>query len=268
VISDFPKGARIEALQSYEWPKNVQLIARDVRPKQPTNAYVHLIRSETEEESEELRIRIVNSPGSSGDQFFVHWQDKTAPQDAGETAVYVPPGQSRVIKLPRPADRLQADRLVLTGDDHDFDNVHFVVPPLKQHVQIVYAGSDSAEDALGMQYYLRLATSGDPLRQVEFLPLVGDDAKPLRATPPPKLAVITREVSAALAAELKLFAERGGMIVLAPQDQGLLPRANPAVKTICCWARSTSRIRSSPRLPGRGTAISRRFISGGIAASS
>ncbi|HEX5103238.1 MAG TPA: BatA domain-containing protein [Pirellulaceae bacterium] len=229
VISDFPKGARIEALQSYEWPKNVRLIAREVRPKQPTNAYVHLLRSETEEESEELRIRVVNSPGSSGDQFFVHWQEEAGPKDslayasgssdASETAVYVPPGQSRVIKLPRPADRLQADRLVLTGDDHDFDNVHFVVPPLKQHVQIVYAGSDAADDALGMQYYLRLATSGDPLRQVEFLPLAGDDAKPLRATPPPKLAVVTREVSAALAAELKSFAERGGMVVLAPPDQ-------------------------------------------------
>jgi hypothetical protein len=166
VVSDFSKGARTEALQSFEWPKNVRLIAREVRPKQPTNAYVHVLTSETEEEADELRIRVVNSPGSSSDQFFVHWRDKAAPKDAGETAVYVPPGQSRVIKLPRPADRLQADRLVLTGDDHDFDNVHFVVPPLKQHVQIVYAGNDAAEDALGMQYYLRLATGGDPLRQV------------------------------------------------------------------------------------------------------
>ena len=185
VVSDFQKGARTEALQSFEWPKNVRLIARDVRAKQPTNAYVHLLTSETEEPSEELRIRVVNSPGSSGDQFFVHWQDQTAVKDTGETAVYVPPGQSRVIKLPRPADRLQADRLVLTGDDHDFDNMHFVVPPRKQHVQIVYAGSDAAEDAQGMQYYLRLATSGDPLRQVEFLPLEEDDAKLLRSTPPP-----------------------------------------------------------------------------------
>jgi hypothetical protein len=219
VVSDFQKGARTDALQSFEWPKNVRLIAREVRPKQTTNAYVHLLTSETEEEGEELRIRVVNSPGSSGDQFFVHWRDKTAPQDASETAVYVPPGQSRVIKLPRPADRLQADRLVLTGDDHDFDNVHFVVPPLKQHVPIVYAGSDAADDAQGMQYYLRLATSGDPLRQVEFLPLAGDDAKPLRSVPPPKLAVVTREVTSALAAELKSFAERGGMLILAPRNQ-------------------------------------------------
>ena len=221
-ISDFQKGGRIEALQAYEWPSKVRLIAREIRPKQPTNAYAHLLTSESDEKGAELRVRVVNSEGSAGDQFFVHWADeKTANSRSqpAETAVYVPPGQSRVVKLPRPAERLLADRVLLRGDDHEFDNTHYVVPPRKQQVQLVYAGSDAADDAQGMQYYLQLATGGDPLRQVEFKPLAGDDAAVLRATPPPQLAVVTRAVSPALAAELKSFAERGGMVVLAPQDQ-------------------------------------------------
>lgn len=219
VVSDFQKGARTEALQAYEWPKKIRLIAREVRPKQTTNAYAHLLTSESEEDAAELRVRVVNSEGSSGDQFFVHWADEKTKGQSSETAVYCPPGQSRVIKLPRPADKLLADRLVLRGDDHEFDNVHFVVPPRKQQVQLVYAGSDAADDAQGMQYYLRLATGGDPLREVEFKLLEGDDSAVLRATPPPKLAIVTRATSPALVAELKSFAERGGTVVLAPQDQ-------------------------------------------------
>jgi hypothetical protein len=221
VISDFQKGARTEALQAYEWPGRVRLIAREIRPRHTTNAYAHLLISVAEEDSE-LRVRVVNSEGSAGDQFFVHWADDQAAagkSQPSETAVYVPPGQSRVVKLPRPAEKLLADRLVLRGDDHEFDNVHFVVPPRKQEVQLVYIGSDAADDALGMQYYLRLAAGGDPLRQVEFKSIEGDNAAPLRTTPPPQLAVVTRAVSPALAAELKSFAERGGMVLLAPQDQ-------------------------------------------------
>ena len=219
VVSDFQKGARTEALQAYEWPKRVRLIAREVHPKQTTNAYAHLLTSETEEEGAELRVRVVNSEGSAGDQFFVHWADEKAKGQPTETAVYVPPGQSRVVKLPRPAEALLSDRLVLRGDDHEFDNTYYVVPPRKQEVTLVYAGGDAADDAQGQQYYLRLATGGDPLRQVTFVPLEGDNAAPLRTTPPPPLAVVTRAASPALVAELKQFAERGGMVVLAPADQ-------------------------------------------------
>ncbi len=218
VVSDFQKGARTEALQSFEWPGKVRLIAREIRPRQTTNAYAHLLASD-EENAEELRVRVVNSEGSSGDQFFVYWADEKAKGQPSEIAVYVPPGQSRVVKLPRPAERLLADRVVLRGDDHEFDNTHYVVPPRKQEVQLVYIGSDAADDALGMQYYLRLATGGDPLRQVEFKAIEADDAAPLRTTPPPQLAVVTRAVSSSLTAELKKYAERGGMVVLVPQDQ-------------------------------------------------
>jgi hypothetical protein len=135
---------------------------------------------------------------------------------ANAAAVYVPPGQSRVVKLPRPAEALLADRLALAGDDHEFDNAFYVVPPKKQVVRLVYVGADAADDAKGMQYYLRLAAGGDPLRQVEVTPLPAGDSL---GQPPPELVVVTRTISASLQSELKTYVEQGGTVVVAPADR-------------------------------------------------
>jgi hypothetical protein len=121
-----------------------------------------------------------------------------------------------VVRLPRPADAVGADRIVLRGDDHDFDNVHYVVPLKRQEVKLVYVGSDAADDPQGMQYYLRLAVAGDVLRQVEVQRLEGDDSKLLAGPIPPSLVVVTRPLSATLTAELKQYVERGGTLFLAP----------------------------------------------------
>src|SRR5262249_25382839 len=155
----------------------------------------HLLTSEDDVPEAGLRVRVANTAGSTGDQFFVSWSKEGAKAGGeGEVAVYVPPGQSRVVKLPRPENKLQADRIVLRGDDDDFDDTFFVAPPRKQEVKLLYIGTDAADDPQGPQYYLRLATSGDPLRQVEVQPLEGDKAA-LSAERPPQLCVATRAVS-------------------------------------------------------------------------
>jgi len=69
-----------------------------------------------------------------------------------------------------------------------------------------------------MQYYLRLAVAGDPLRHVEVQVLKDDDAKPVSGPVPPPLVVATRPLSAALLPELRQYVERGGTLLLAPSD--------------------------------------------------
>jgi hypothetical protein len=222
LISDFQKGARTEALQSFEWPKRVRVIARNLSPRSTTNAFAHLLISEEDAPEAELRVRVVNAADSAGDQFSLHWAAaKVADslRESAETAVYVPPGQSRVVRLPRPESNLLADRIVLEGDDHDFDNTFYVVPPLKQEVKLLYIGSDAADDQRGPQYYLRLATSGDPLRQVDVQTLAGDDAAPLTTDSPPQLVVATRSISAALRTALATYVQRGGTLLVAPSDR-------------------------------------------------
>ncbi len=246
VISDFQSGSRIEALQSFEWPKRVPVVARRVSVTNPTNAHAHALPSEDGDTSTDVRVRVVNAADSRSDQFFVAWVSgealaagsaRTAPPAASavplrttggltpsarqlreEVAVYVPAGQSRVIRLPRGVENLHADRIVLRGDDHDFDNTFFVVPPRKLEATLLYAGKDAAEDPEGLQLYLRLALANDPLRQVEIRSL--DDAKEL-ALPPelaPKMVVVSQPLSGELPATLKQYVERGGVVLLVPRD--------------------------------------------------
>lgn len=222
VISDFQSGSRIEALQSIEWPERVSVVTRMVAARSPTNAHVQLLPSEEEDSTAEPRVRVENAADSRGDQFFVSWASDspsaaTAPKSE-PLAVYVPPGQSRVIRLPRGADSLQADRVVLRGDEQDFDNSYFVVPPRVLTVRVRYAGDDAADDPNGTQFYLRLATANDPLRQVEVLSLDQGAALSAPRDLAPSLVVATQAVSNELQDKLKSYVERGGTLLLVPRD--------------------------------------------------
>src|SRR5207245_7375399 len=111
-----------------------------------------------------VRVRVVNAADSTGAQFYVSWAgDSGQIERPNETAVYVPPGQSRVVRLPRAAKARNADRIVLRGDDHDFDNTVFVVPLRRDNVAILYARADGSDDPRGMLHYLRLAMAHHPL---------------------------------------------------------------------------------------------------------
>ena len=241
VISDFQSGSRIETLQSFEWPKRVPVVARRVSVANPTNAHAHALPSEDGDTSTDVRVRVVNAADSRSDQFFIAWQSESVPRPSGSgpagrstgplldgrgtdgrgdssVAVYVPAGQSRVIRLPRGIENLQADRIVLRGDDQDFDNTFFVVPPRKLEATLLYSGKDAAEDPEGLQLYLRLAVANDPLRQVEIRSL--EDAKAL-ASPAdlaPRMVIVSQPLSAELQAALKPYVERGGVVLLVPKD--------------------------------------------------
>jgi hypothetical protein len=219
LISDFQKSAQLDALQGFEWPQDrVHVVTRPLSLKQTTNAAAQIITSEEDSPSADTRIRVLNAANSKDEQFYIAWSsDGAKNQSANETAVFVPPGQSRVIKLARPEESLAADRIALRGDDHEFDNTYFVVPPRKQQVTIVYFGDDTGNDRRGQRYYLEIATSDDPLREVKIeTPAAGDSPAALTAQPPPQLAVITSRITANLHVPLKTFVENGGTLLLAP----------------------------------------------------
>jgi hypothetical protein len=216
-------------------------VSRPVQPRQPSNAYAHLLPSDEDDVDAEPRVRVVNAVDSVADQFFVRWevgnagrtsgrtsargasgpQNPSGPQRAGgsqETAIYVPPGQSRVVRLPRPEGAIAADRIVLRGDDHDFDNIHYVVPIQRQEIKLAYFGPDAADDPQGMQYYLRLSVANDPVRQVEIVKHDANGTQELAGPSPPPIAVATGPLSASLIAQLKQYVEHGGTLLLAPRD--------------------------------------------------
>lgn len=221
VISDFQSGNRLDALQGFEWPDRVRLVPKPLTAARTTNASLKLVVSADAAPGDPPRVRVANAADSKEDQFFLRWSSETtAATKDGETAVYVPPGQTRVVRVPRPTSGAATDRIILRGDDHDFDNTCFVVPPLQQKIDIRFVGSDKDDDPQGFLYYLRLAVSGDPLRDVKLSSTKAENLSAI-ADPVPSLIVIASRLPSNAIQSLRQFVEQGGSLMMLAAEREL-----------------------------------------------
>jgi hypothetical protein len=160
VITDLQEGSRLESLQGYEWPRGVELVVEQVKPKRPTNAGLQLIleneESVTEGEGAVVRVRVSNSSDAKGEQFQLRFTSSAAAPAAPFDA-YVPPSQSRIFKVPLPQPSPSGDKLVLTGDDQDFDNTLYFVQAKGDQVNLIYLGNEAEGDPAQPFYYLNRA---------------------------------------------------------------------------------------------------------------
>src|SRR5205085_1789021 len=70
---------------------------------------------------------------------------------------YVPRGQSRIFSAPKAPTNSQPEQLTLVGDENDFDNRVYFIPPRTEHVNILFLGEDSGKDPAQILYYLNRA---------------------------------------------------------------------------------------------------------------
>lgn len=162
LVSDLQQGSELEALGAYEWPRQTALVVKSIRSGLTTNAALQLITGTRDlagtDANDQPRIRITNSSDAAAEQFQINWADDTSAGAPNEpTDVYAAPGRSVVVRAPATADGRPGRRLILTGDDHDFDNTLYVAPSLKQPVNILYIGGDDPNDSKEMLFYLRQA---------------------------------------------------------------------------------------------------------------
>ncbi|HJS08034.1 MAG TPA: BatA domain-containing protein [Pirellulales bacterium] len=221
LISDMQQGSRIEPLQGYEWPSGVLVDVQSVALTDPTNAGLYLVESgpDVETTDQRLRIRVSNEADSTREQLSLAWANKDGPlAKIDPVAVYVPPGQSRIVRVPWPAKGEVADRLILAGDSHDFDNTLYLIPPRQEQLRLVFVGDDAADDTKGLLYYLQEAVAETPRRKVEIIargakePLTGADL--LEA----QLVVAAAALSDEQASLLHKFIEAGGTVLYVLND--------------------------------------------------
>jgi len=160
LVSDLQQGSRLETLRTYEWPEGTELVVKPIGAEGTTNATLQLLRNRDDLAAADSQayspVRITNSPDATSEQFALRWSDQTDANDAGKlTNVYVAPGRSVVVQVPNRADESAARELILTGDDHDFDNTLYLAPHLKQQINVVYIGREDPNDPRGMPYYLQ-----------------------------------------------------------------------------------------------------------------
>jgi hypothetical protein len=159
LISDLQQGSNLEALQAYEWPKRTELAVRLVSCRGTTNAALQLVPDHSGLAAQAADglpdIRITSSPDATEEHFHLSWADEVSASSPAQVVdIYVPPGRSVVMRAPPRANGSAPGKLILTGDDHDFDNILYLAPPLRQQVNIFYIGSEKPDDSKEMLYYV------------------------------------------------------------------------------------------------------------------
>jgi hypothetical protein len=254
VLSDLQSGCDIETLQGYQWPETVQTTANPIVPEKTSNASLQLLDDlTTAEDRRGVRVRVANAEDSVASQFTVAWNDLEGKRLGSVRSISVPPGESRVVRLPLPPANQNASGLRLNGDDHDFDNRHYVVPPRLQEARVVYVGDDNESDPEGLLYYLNRGLTNDPWNPVhitiadpseEWLPRVtrsrtagntntGGIAVPAsrdtnqedndqRAIDlPPHLVIVTQPLNVDQIGKLKAYAASGGTVLYVVHGTGV-----------------------------------------------
>lgn len=218
LVSDLQRGSRFEPLQGYEWPKNVTLQVKPVAPQSPGNASIQLVEDRADAPADRdgrLRVRVSNQPGSQREQFTLQWANERGPvAGSAPLKAYAAPGRNQVVRIARPTTGpAQADRLVLAGDDADFDNTLFIAPRAADAVRVVYLGDDAPDDTKGSLYFLRSAAADTARRTVEL--------ETRRTTEPfieahllgARLVVVTTALPEDRAIAMRRFAEAGGDVL-------------------------------------------------------
>ena len=160
LISDLQQGAALEALHAYEWPQRTELTIKPIQAKGKTNATLYKVASRDDAartgDDNRLRIRVTNSPDATVERFSLNWAGKdTSTESIAD--VYAPAGHSVVVRVPLSGNESAAKTLILSGDDHDFDNALYLAPHLTQQANILYLGGDDANDPKEMLYYVQRA---------------------------------------------------------------------------------------------------------------
>ena len=223
LVSDLQTGSRLDTLQAYEWPKGVQLFVEPVKARSTTNAGLQLVADSADAPRTAdavVRVRVSNSADAQREQFQIGWATAGAPADfvGAPMQVYVPPGQSRVTAVPVPKNSTGLDRIVLHGDDEDFDNTVYVIPPQPQHVNVLWIGSDAQDDPKSPLFFLQRAFADTPRLVVKVVaqglsaPLLPDVVN--RAA----VIFIADSLLPAQANALRDVALAGGTIVFAPRS--------------------------------------------------
>ena len=159
IVTDLHEGCRLDGLQGYIWPRDTEVSMEVLKPAHRGNAGMALVTERDDlspNTTTATRVRVINDPTSTREQFRLGWVDKEGSGFAGKSQeVYVPAGQSRIFALP--ANDAGTERVRLEGDEEPFDNAVFVTTPETSRLSVLYFGSDSATDPKGPLYFLKRA---------------------------------------------------------------------------------------------------------------
>ncbi|HWA10871.1 MAG TPA: BatA domain-containing protein [Opitutaceae bacterium] len=222
LVGDLQAGSALDSLQAYDWPKGIALRIEALKAHNLTNAGLQLVADSPDADQRAaatVRVRVSNAADSTREQFRVGWLRADGADFAGPAVdAYVPPGQSRVMAVPVPTNAAGLQRIALRGDDEDFDNTVYVMPPEKQSLSVVYYGADAPEDSHQPLFFLQRALPDNPRLSVKasvHAPSAG--LSPVERQQA-RLFFVTEALEAGPAAELREQLLGGKTVVFAPRS--------------------------------------------------
>jgi len=225
LISDVQQGSSIESLSAYEWPEQTQLVVKSIRCEGATNAALQLVADRGEpagpDSNDRLGVRITNSSDATAEQFALNWVDESGAASPNRPAgVYVPPGHSIVVRAPARPEAATAGKLVLTGDDHDFDNALYIAPLIQQQINILYIGGDEPNNPKEMLFYLRLAFAATRTLTPHLVSHSGDKAIPTTEIEKAHLIIAAEAITGQNIVSLRRYLESGRTILFVMTSPG------------------------------------------------
>lgn len=183
LISDAQEGSRLDAIQSFDWPKEIEVVLETIAAKNPGNAGLQLAAAKTGGSADEgARLRVGNAADSATEKFQAGWATETGAAFTGAAVdVYVPPGQSRSVTLPWPNGTPAPGLIRLEGDAESFDNLLAISPPPQKQVVLPYWGSADAADPQQPLFFLQKALPQSPQIRIEITPFAPEAAPPAAA---------------------------------------------------------------------------------------
>lgn len=222
LVTDAQEGSRLDALQGYEWPKNVRVRIEAVAAARTGNAGLQLAADSGTEATESLpavRLRVNNSADSPGEAFQIGWQAEGGGFSGAAQDVYVPPGQSRIVTLAWPDGAAKSGRVMLRGDAEEFDNVVTVVPPPNLTIPVIHSGTGA--EPRSPLFFLQKALPASRALTASVAHFGPDALPPAELTRSAALWVVTDSIDAPAAAAAGTYASSGGTVLVMLQSPGM-----------------------------------------------
>jgi hypothetical protein len=215
LISDLQQGSRLEALGEFEWPKDVELQVKTVADD-ASNAGLQRLPDPQDGApggDREPRVRVFNDLESRRERFSLQWTGPRGIALGDRIDVYVPPGESRVVRVPRTKSPAPVESIVLRGDSAPFDNTLFVLDEPRQEASVLFIGDDRPDDKEGLLYYLLRVFIDTPRRSVKVVSQ--PPTAPIAIDPrhPVSLVILAADTSPEIARRLRDQAQAGATLL-------------------------------------------------------
>jgi hypothetical protein len=216
LVSDLQQGSRLDALGDFEWPSDVELDLKTVADDRP-NAGLHRLADAAgagpSEAGSPLRVRVSNDAGSRQEKFTLSWAEDATGKAGPPTEAYVPPGESRVVRVPRPSGRSARRALRLNGDAHAFDNALYFADERRDDLTVLYAGTDGADNPSGLLYYLKRVFPDGPGQAVRVVSVSPSAALSWESDRTVPLVVLSGETTPENVRRLRQYVQGGGTLL-------------------------------------------------------